>query len=178
MHTGTARFEFAVVDAAAAVALVVRVQEFAIAASLGNPDAKIMPDDRGHVRDAYHEVAGDVAAQPAEYAVVTVAPVYPLEPGVGEIDLVERRRAPVECVQVPHQRLHAPMRCIVEQVPVERTIMVPFVVGREFGPHEQQLLAGMRIHTCKIGSQVGEALPLVPRHTAEQRVLAVHDFVV
>ena len=38
----------------------------------------------------------------------------------------------------------------------------------EFAAHEQQLLAGMREHETEIGAQVGELLPVVPRHSANQ----------
>ena len=71
-------------------------------------------------------------------------------------------------------------RCarIAEQVPVERMVVVPFALLRELAAHEQQLLAGMRPHEAEIGAQVGELLPAVARHLAEQRALAVHHLVV
>src|SRR5262245_30887539 len=55
--------------------------------------------------------------------------------------------------------------------------MSPFVLLRELAAHEQQLLAGMPEHEAVIGAQIGEALPNIARHAAEQRALAVHDLV-
>ena len=39
----------------------------------------------------------------------------------------------------------------------------------ELVAHEQQLLAGMGVHQRVVGAQVGEALPAVARHPADQR---------
>ena len=41
----------------------------------------------------------------------------------------------------------------------------------------KQLLAGMPEHKAVIGAQVGEALPLISRHAAEDRTFAVHDLI-
>ena len=56
--------------------------------------------------------------------------------------------------------------------------MVPFVLLAELAAHEQQLLARMTEHEAVVGAQVCEALPFVAGHAAEDRTLAVHDFVV
>ena len=67
---------------------------------------------------------------------------------------------------------------LVEQMPVERMVVLPFALLRELVAHEQELLAGMAEHEAVIGAHVGEALPVVSRHAAEDRALAVHDLVV
>ena len=41
----------------------------------------------------------------------------------------------------------------------------------DLAAHEQQLLAGMRPHEAVIGAQVGELLPAIARHLADQRAL-------
>ena len=69
------------------------------------------------------------------------------------------------------------MQRIAEQLPVEPDIVVPFPLLGELAAHEQQLLAGMRPHEGKIGAQIGESLPPVARHLADQRALAVHHLV-
>ena len=55
--------------------------------------------------------------------------------------------------------------------------MIPFAVLAEFLTHEHQLLAGMAVHEGVIGAQIGEALPSIARHAAEDRAFAVHDLV-
>src|SRR6266545_695395 len=66
---------------------------------------------------------------------------------------------------------------LLEKMPVERMIMAPFVFLAELAAHEQELLAGMAEHEAVISAQIGKALPLIARHAAENRTLAVHDLV-
>ena len=66
---------------------------------------------------------------------------------------------------------------VLEQVPVERLVVIPFAALRELAAHEHQLLAGMAEHEAVIGAQIREALPFVAGHAAEDRALAVHDLV-
>ena len=56
--------------------------------------------------------------------------------------------------------------------------MIPLALLAEFAAHEHQLLAGMGEHEAVIGAQIGEALPVVAGHPAQDRALAVDDFVV
>ncbi len=56
--------------------------------------------------------------------------------------------------------------------------MRPFAHLSEFVSHEQQLLARLREHVAIEQAQVGEPLPFVARHLADQRSFAVHDFIV
>ena len=66
---------------------------------------------------------------------------------------------------------------LLEQMPVERTVVIPFALLAELAAHEHQLLAGMAEHEAVIGAQIGKALPVVAGHPAEDRALAVHDLV-
>ena len=69
------------------------------------------------------------------------------------------------------------MRCLVHQVPVQAPVRVPLARLGEFLAHEQEFLAGMGPHEGVIGSQIGEAGPVVARHAAEDGAFAVHDLV-
>ncbi len=55
--------------------------------------------------------------------------------------------------------------------------MIPLALLGELAAHEHQFFAGMSEHEGVIGAQVGEALPVVAGHSADQRTLAVDDFV-
>ena len=83
----------------------------------------------------------------------------------------------VEVVEVADQRLHAGMPWLPEQVPVQGAVVIPFAFLAELAAHEQQLLAGMCEHEAVIGAQVGEALPVVAGHPAQDRTFAVDDLV-
>src|SRR5436305_10847241 len=63
-------------------------------------------------------------------------------------------------------------------MPIERLIVVPFVPLAEFAAHEEQLLPGMPIHPGIEHPEIGELLPLVPRHFIEQRSFPIDDLVV
>ena len=91
---------------------------------------------------------------------------------------MQRRLGAVDAVQVLDPALHAGMRRVGEAPPFEHVVVVPFGVLRELAAHEQQLLARVRPHVAEQQPQVGEALPVVARHLAEQRALAVHHLVV
>ncbi len=91
---------------------------------------------------------------------------------------MQRRHAAIEIVQIAHQRLDAEVVGIRQQVPAQALVVVPFMLLGELAAHEHQLLARVAVHEAEIGAQVGEALPAVARHTADQRALAVHDLVV
>ena len=93
------------------------------------------------------------------------------------VQLVQRRQRAIELVEIADQGLDAGVLLLLEQVPVERMIVIPFALLAELAAHEQQLLAGMAEHEAVIGAQVGKALPVVAGHAAEDRALAVHDFV-
>ena len=56
--------------------------------------------------------------------------------------------------------------------------MIPLLALPDLRSHEQQLLAGMRPHVGEKRADVGESLPFVARHLAEQRSLAVDHFIV
>src|SRR5207245_11575606 len=79
--------------------------------------------------------------------------------------------------QITHQSLNAGLPWIFDNMPVERMVMAPFAFLGELVSHEQKLLAGMTKHEAVVGAQIGEALPIVARHAADERALAVHNLV-
>src|SRR6516225_3106549 len=69
------------------------------------------------------------------------------------------------------------MRCLIEQVPIEAEIMIPFVPLAEFVAHEDQLLAWLQEHISEEQTQVSEFAPVIPGHFGEQRTFAIDDLV-
>ena len=70
------------------------------------------------------------------------------------------------------------MRHVVEEVPVERRVVVPLPPLPDLPSHEEKLLSRLRIHVGEQQPEIGELLPVVAGHLSDQRSLAVHDFVV
>ncbi len=66
----------------------------------------------------------------------------------------------------------------IADMPFQAGVVRPLAHLAEFATHEEQLLAGLGIHVAEEQTQVGEALPFVAGHFADQRALAVNDFVV
>ena len=69
------------------------------------------------------------------------------------------------------------MGSVLEKMPVQAFIMDPLFPLAELPSHEQELFAWLGKHVTQEDSQVGEFLPIVPRHLAQQRALALDDFV-
>ena len=60
-----------------------------------------------------------------------------------------RRLVRVEAVQVAHQRLHALVRRVLQQVPVDALIVPPLLPLGDLAAHEEQLLA----RSCPTGKR-------------------------
>ena len=63
-----------------------------------------------------------------------------------EVDLVHGGLSPIERVKVLHEGLEPLMGLIVEEMPVEACIRVPFPPLAYLSPHEEQLLARLGKH--------------------------------
>ena len=132
---------------------------------------------RGKVGDHQQGLAILAPAQPGINAVGRIIANQPLKALRYIILLIQRRLLAVQPVQVTHQLLHAPVLGVLQQIPVQLLIMVPFAPLAEFAAHKQQFLARMRPHKAQIGTQVGEFLPAISGHLVDQRVLAMHHFI-
>ncbi len=60
------------------------------------------------------------------------------------------------------------MQWVLQDMPFEAFVVLPFAALAELPAHEQDLLAGMCPHVTVEQAQVGELLPFVARHLADQ----------
>ncbi len=65
-----------------------------------------------------------------------------------------------------------------QQIPPHGGIVIPLFILSDLGSHEEQLFSRMRVHVRQERPHVREALPFVAGHLADQRLLAVHYFIV
>ena len=91
---------------------------------------------------------------------------------------VQRRFGAQQSIEVRDPALHACMVGVLQHPPFEAFLVRPLAPLSELPAHEQELLARMRPHVAVECAQVGELLPVVARHLADQRALAVDDLVV
>src|SRR5262245_12372762 len=82
-------------------------------------------------------------SEPGKDAVVRVVGNQPFEAGGIAIELVQRGQIAVEPVEIAHQALDPRVRALLEQMPRQAQVVIPFAVLSEFRTHEHQLLAGM-----------------------------------
>src|SRR5581483_9017251 len=156
-HNG--RHRSRVPDIAAAVSGGICIQDLAPIAGEGHADAVVVARLR-------REIDGDEAtrfrigafAQPGKDALVGIVGDQPLEAAGVAVELVQRRQLTINPVEIANEPLHTRMRRIVEQVPRQALLVVPFAVLAELAAHEQKLLAGMPEHEGVVGAQIGEAL--------------------
>ena len=102
----------------------------------------------------------------------------PLESGRIEVLAPQCGRRLVQGVQVGDELLYATVVRPIESIPIHRTVMIPFAVLRHLIAHEGELFARMGPLVGEQRAHAGIALPVIARHLAEQRALAVHDLVV
>ena len=136
----------------------------------------------GHRREVAHHqdhvLGGHPLADEADDALLHVVAVDPLKAGGGEVLAEEGRLVPVSAVQVFHPSGERRVPGVVQQVPFQGRLVVPFGPLAELPPHEEQLLARLAVHVAQQQPQVGELLPVVPRHLGQEGPLAVDHFVV
>ena len=168
-----------VADVGAAVDRRVRVERLAPAPRRRQADPIAVSDLGREVADDRDGPVGLGAhSQEGVHRLVFIVDDDPPEALGLAIARVQRRTRAIEGVEVAHERLQTLVRPIVEQPPRQRIVGVPFAGLAELLPHEQQLLAGMAPHEAVIGARIGETLPFIARHLADDRTFAVDDFVV
>ena len=116
-------------------------------------------------------------AEEADHTLFGVSAVDPLKTLGVEITFVERRFVAVGVVQSLHPFLNSGMGRVAEKVPIETLFMIPFPTLAEFAAHEEELLPRLAVHVPVDQSEVGELLPVVSGHFAEERSFAVHDLI-
>ena len=178
MGTVVRRHRAEVADARPAVDLGVGVDHLGPLAREGQPEQVALVRDPGEVGDAHQRTAVGAPAHEGHGVACRVVRLDPLEATGLRVLRPQRGGVGVDAVQVGDEPLHARVSGVVEESPVELALLGPLVVLGELLAHEQQLLAGVGPLPGQERAHVGQLLPAVSRHLAQQRALAVHDLVV
>ena len=166
-----------VAEIRAAVVLGIGVQHLDPAAADRQPQAIAHPR---HRRQVEHDDR-DLIRTPPDPRVDRRLDVGCVDPGEAIGLVVGRpqcRGGEVDAAEVLDEVRDAGVHRFVEEVPRQGAVVRPLVPGRDLRAHEQELLARLPPHAQQQRAQVGEALPLVAGHLAQQRALAVDDLVV
>jgi len=157
-----------VAGVAAAVNAGVAVQDFLPHAGPRQADAIIVTMHGREVHDD-GEFAGAVGilAHEGHDAVVLVGAIDPVEAVEFVIGFEERGFGEIETVQVLDKTLKPPVeRTLIEEMPVEAGVGVPFGALAEFAAHEEKLFAGKHPLIAEQGAEVGEREPVIAGHAA------------
>src|SRR5258708_18608560 len=119
----------------------IRVQHFTVAACRWDAETIIAPDDRREIADDEQETFAVVGtSQERKDARIAVVAGDPTETVRVEIALMQLGPRAVRGVKVANQRLHTPVLRMIQEMPRQRLIVIPFRGLRELIPHEQELL--------------------------------------
>ena len=66
---------------------------------------------------------------------------------------------------------------VLQQVPIDAVIVGPFAPLADFATHENQFLGGLGVHIAEQRAEIGEFLPIVAGHFAQEGALAVDHLV-
>src|SRR6185312_8966175 len=166
-------------DPAAAILRRVAVQALAPPAAERHTDAIVVPRHRREVARDQGYILGPLSpAQVHDHALIGIVAVDPLEAVGREVALVEGGSRTIEAVDVPHPAADAFVQRIREHMPLQALVMLPLAPLADLPAHEEELLAGMSPHVAVEQPQRCELLPLIARHLADERALAVHHLIV
>ena len=168
-----------VADVAAAVDLGVGVEGLAPAPGVGQADPQVVVGHGGQVgHHGHRRVTVGAVADERQQVGVGVVGVDPLEGRRVVVAPPEGRQLPVHPVGVTHQVAHPRVGTVEQRWPVELAFLRPLPLLGDLATHEQQLLSGVAPHPAVQRPEVGEPLPAVAGHLADQAALAVDDLVV
>ena len=139
-----------------------------------------MARHRSEVEDHGHELLriGVRFAEQRDNAVFGVAAIDPLEAVGVRVQLVQRFHIAIGSIEVLNPALQLGMWKVIENPPVQAGVVIPFAPLPNLPAHEQQLLAGLRVHVREKQAQIGKLLPVVARHLADERSLPVDHLIV
>ena len=92
-----------ITEPVSAVHLRITIQHFAPKTAFGYAHAVVITDHRRQIENDKHRIARRSSLpEVADDARLLVAVVHPLEPGVVEVEFIQRRLDAVKPVQIPH----------------------------------------------------------------------------
>src|SRR5262249_14334972 len=138
----------AVADVAATIEGAVGIHDLLVVPGARHPHTVAAAHDGSEAAHAQHEV-GRITRETAEgeETLLRVVTVHPAKAHIVAVELVEGRLDTIPLVEVTDERVEPAMvRALVEQPPVERSIVVPLARLPELSAHEEEFLPGIGPH--------------------------------
>src|SRR5439155_22421845 len=112
------------------------VEDFPPVSAVRDSHAIVVPRNRSEIEDHGNNFAGVLRlAHEAEYALLRVAAIDPVEACRVAVQFVERPFISIRAVQVRHPSLQAAMRFMLKQVPLETALVRPLGPLTELAAH-------------------------------------------
>lgn len=144
----------------------VSVEDFLPLAAGRSAEAVVVADHRREVEYAQNLVSVVVLTHKAHDGIVGIVAPDPFKACVVVVDFPERGVFLVQVVQNLHHLQELAMAIPADEVPVKRTLLVPFAELPELVAHEVEFLARVRILESVGEAEVCKLLPVVTRHLA------------
>ena len=169
----------AIFHARTAKAFRIAVEHLMIGPLARHTDAIARMDLRREIADCHDEIIAVIGLAHKGYdTVLIIVAVNPLKAIPVKVHLPKGLVLTIEFVERPGVRQHLRMhRILLDQVPVQTVIKIPFNELPEFAAHKQQLFPRMCHPVAKEAPQAGKLLPVVTRHLTDERALTMHDLI-
>lgn len=143
-----------------------------------NADAVIFARGGGEVEDYDDLLFWAIPfADEADDGISLVVGFNPFETFVVELFFMECGFGFVKDVERLNRFLDAFVGMLFGEVPIEALVVVPFFSLAEFTPLKYQFCTRVGELFAEKEAEIGELLPVVAGHFVQQRIFAVHDFV-
>src|SRR5262245_37567286 len=128
----------------------ITVEDFTPHTTVWHPHAVVQTRYRREI--TRHQHRGGVAMPLPHKAQNTAGGIVTVHPGKTNwiaVACMQRRGGDIQAIQVLHPALEASVCRVVEQVPIETAIVVPLSPLPKLTAHEEQFLAGLRVHIAQ-----------------------------
>src|SRR5687768_17506138 len=146
----------------AAVIAGVGIEKLPPASRKRNADLIIVAGDRREVEDRHERLPFVIAStDETDHAVLGIAAIDPFKTRRVVILLMQRGKLAIELVQLGNQLEQSFVSGVLQKLPLQTPVMIPFAPLAKLASHEEKFLAGLRIHVGEQKPQIGESLPRI-----------------
>ena len=159
--------------------LIIAVEDFLVGTPFRHADSVRLPHHRCEVGDDYQVILwGFAPSEEGQDALLAVLGIDPAEAFLGVIQLPEAGAFSVEPVQCPAVVPKLFVQGVIQEVPVQTLLAVPFNELPELVAHEEQLFAWVGDHVGQEQPEARKLLPVIPGHLVQEGLFAVHHLIV
>jgi len=163
--------------ATAPILLSITIEDLPPASRFGRAQAVVVSQAGGVVEDDEEDLF-ILSAQKADHALLVVVGIDPTEASREAVRGMKSGLTTIDLIEDKQRSLYSIMERTLQEMPTDAAVMVPLRPLSDIHPHKEQLLAGLSPHITEEEAEIGEALPIVTGHLADQRALEVYNLIV